>query len=166
MGIPILEGYGLTETSPVVVSERYGPTELTQGGLRPVPGVNVFVCQVSGEDEEGDAVSLRAVPVTEAGDEGEICVVGPNVMQGYWGREDATAEVLVPLDLPDGQVATAFQPLRDHAKAGLPFFLKWHAARPAAFCWVEAKPQPVAFADPKFLGGSLDVAAIVEGVTP
>ena len=117
MGIPILEGYGLTETSPVVVSERYGPTELTQGGLRPVPGVNVFICQVSEEEEqdgEGGGgkkeAALTAVTVDNPGDEGEICVVGPNVMQGYWGRPDATAEALVPLQLPGGQgVATAFR---------------------------------------------------------
>ena len=66
--------YGLTETSPIVVVERYGPTEKTQGGMREIPGVAVLLCK---PDASGKLVEVGD------GEEGEICVVGPNVMMGY-----------------------------------------------------------------------------------
>ena len=67
MGIPILEGYGLTETSPLVVCEQFAATEKRQGGLKPIPGVTVTI-------RDADGVELPQ------GSEGEICVEGPNVM--------------------------------------------------------------------------------------
>jgi len=72
LGIIILEGYGLTETSPVVsantmTSRKYGSVG------KPLPGVSVRVA-----------------------DDGEILVKGPNVMHGYWKNLDATAEVIDP----------------------------------------------------------------------
>ena len=64
------QGYGLTETSPCVASERFGPTEVTQGGLRAVPGVKIHICEPNGS------------AVLPLGDEGEISITGPNVMLG------------------------------------------------------------------------------------
>ena len=63
------QGYGLTETSPILTSERYGLTEQLQGGMRPIPGVTLLIC-----DPEGTPLPPGA--------EGEICAVGANVMRG------------------------------------------------------------------------------------
>lgn len=76
-GIPIHEGYGMTETSPVIAFNRFEP-----GGTRfgtvgmPIPGLEVKI-----EPEAGAA-------------DGEILVRGPNVMLGYFNRPKATAAVL------------------------------------------------------------------------
>ena len=86
IGIPIIEGYGLTETSPIIVTEKYGPTEFTQGGLQEAPGVQVYICEQN---------SSKVLPMET---EGEICVVGPNVMIGYHNRDEETSEVIFDLD--------------------------------------------------------------------
>lgn len=76
-GIEIREGYGLTETSPVVAMNRFEP-----GGYRfgtvgiPIPGVEVKI------DQENE------------GEEGEILVKGPNIMMGYYKKEPFTKEVM------------------------------------------------------------------------
>eukprot|EP00943_MAST-04B_sp_MAST-4B-sp1_P007339 g7339.t1 len=95
IGIPMLEGYGLTETSPVVALERYGPTEKTQGGLQAVPGVEILI------------VKPNEVEELKNGEEGEICVVGNNIMKGYHKREDATDEVIYTR--PDGSNDRVFR---------------------------------------------------------
>ena len=95
IGIPMLEGYGLTETSPVVALERYGPTEKTQGGLQAVPGVEIIIVKPNEMEE------------LEHGEEGEICVVGSNIMKGYYKREDATEEVIYIR--PDGSNDRVFR---------------------------------------------------------
>lgn len=76
-GIPIKEGYGLTETSPVVSFNRFEPggTKLGTVGI-PIPGVEVKI--VKKEDEE----------------EGEILVKGPNVMMGYYNNPEQTKKVI------------------------------------------------------------------------
>ncbi|WCR43214.1 long-chain-fatty-acid--CoA ligase FadD2 [Stutzerimonas stutzeri] len=80
-GCTVVEGYGLTETSPVVCANPYGEhSRLGTVGL-PVPGTTVKVI-----DDEGNALPL--------GERGELCVKGPQVMKGYWQRPEATAEVL------------------------------------------------------------------------
>lgn len=71
-GIPVLEGYGLTETSPVIAVNNFEPNSLRFGTVGPV---------------------IRDVQVKFAED-GEILVKGPNVMKGYYKRPDATAEVI------------------------------------------------------------------------
>jgi len=75
LGLPVLEGYGLTETSPVACANR--PSRPEPGGVGwPVPGVEV---RIADPDEEGN---------------GEIAIRGPNVMLGYYGNPRGTAEVL------------------------------------------------------------------------
>jgi long-chain acyl-CoA synthetase len=80
-GIPIRQGYGLTEAAPVVTSALpEGPQKPTSIGV-PVPGVEVRLVDEEGED-------------TYAGDPGEIWVRGPNVFPGYWRNEEATRAAL------------------------------------------------------------------------
>jgi long-chain acyl-CoA synthetase len=87
IGIPICEGYGLTETSPIMAINT--PEQRKVGSVgRPIGGVTVYVV-----DEEG-----REVP---RGQEGEICCVGPNVMRGYYKNQKATDEVISVA--PDGK---------------------------------------------------------------
>jgi long-chain acyl-CoA synthetase len=75
LGFTIYQGYGITETSPVISVEC--PTACKTGTVgRPIPGVEV---QIENPNEEGV---------------GEILVRGPNVMQGYYGRPKETAEVI------------------------------------------------------------------------
>ena len=91
-GMRITEGYGLTETSPVMTvspwgKERYG----TVGHV--VPGVTVAIQRV----EDGAIIaelSGNDYPSTLTSAEGEILCKGPNVMQGYWGKKKDTAEVI------------------------------------------------------------------------
>ncbi|ACE85982.1 AMP-binding protein [Cellvibrio japonicus] len=77
---PLTEGYGLTETSPVLC---INPVDNVQLGTVGIPVMDTE-CKVI--DEHGNSL-----PTGEAG---ELCVRGPQVMKGYWQRPDATAEVL------------------------------------------------------------------------
>jgi long-chain acyl-CoA synthetase len=78
---PIWQGYGLTETSPIVSSSLVGG-EPKQGSIGlPLPGVEVRLVDTEGED----ALS---------GDPGEVWVRGANVFPGYWHDDEATASVL------------------------------------------------------------------------
>ncbi len=80
-GCRIVEGYGLTETSPVVSTNPYGEAaRLGTVGL-PVVGTQLKIV-----DDQGDELPV--------GERGELCVKGPQVMKGYWQRPDATAEAL------------------------------------------------------------------------
>lgn len=79
-GIPIYEGDGPTECSPVTcINPIDGLKKHASVGL-PIPGVEMSI-----RDSEGKEVHDQEI--------GEICVKGPNVMKGYWNRPDATAEV-------------------------------------------------------------------------
>jgi long-chain acyl-CoA synthetase len=79
LGIPIYEGYGLSETSPAVSMNRPGHCKLGTVGV-PLPGVRVEIDRSSTGD---DLV-------------GEIIVYGPNVMRGYHNRPEETARALTP----------------------------------------------------------------------
>jgi len=77
----LVEGYGLTESSPVVcVNPIDGNDRIGTIGL-PVPSTDVKLI-----DDDGKEVA--------AGEQGELCCKGPQVMQGYWQRPDETAKVL------------------------------------------------------------------------
>jgi long-chain acyl-CoA synthetase len=80
-GCKILEGYGLSETSPVA-SFNHPDRERKVGSIgTPVAGVEMRVV-----DEDGGDVP--------EGEVGEIAIKGPNVMKGYWRKDDATAEAI------------------------------------------------------------------------
>jgi long-chain acyl-CoA synthetase len=82
-GHAIIEGYGLSETSPVLTCNRGDIAEWTGTIGLPVPSTDISI-----RDDAGNELPL--------GEHGEICARGPQVMAGYWQRPDATAEVMTP----------------------------------------------------------------------
>ena len=88
-GKALLEGYGLTETSPVVCTNPLDLKEYNGSIGLPVPSTEIDI-----RDDQG-----RSLGVGEAG---ELCVRGPQVMKGYWQRPEETAKVIGP----DGFLAT------------------------------------------------------------
>ncbi len=89
----LLEGYGLTECSPLVSVNPYDITEHTGSIGLPVPSTDVRVV-----DDQGNDV--------EPGAPGELWIHGPQVMAGYWQRPDATEEVLKNGWLLSGDIVT------------------------------------------------------------
>jgi long-chain acyl-CoA synthetase len=81
-GIPLLEAYGLTETSPAACINPFVPGFEYNGtaGL-PIPSTVVTI-----RDDDTRILSI--------GETGEICISGPQVMKGYWNRPDETANVM------------------------------------------------------------------------
>ena len=79
-GCDICEGFGMTETSPVATVNPIGNIQLGTIGI-PVPST---LCKVI--DADGNELPL--------GERGELCVKGPQVMKGYWQRQEATDEIL------------------------------------------------------------------------
>ena len=80
-GVPILEGYGLTETSPVATTNPYNITAHTGTIGLPVPSTIITI-----RDDDGKELPVGAT--------GEICIAGPQVMKGYWQRPEETAKVM------------------------------------------------------------------------
>ncbi|WP_457335982.1 long-chain-fatty-acid--CoA ligase [Rhizobacter sp. P5_C2] len=80
-GCPIVEGYGLSETSPVATINRFDEPAFTGSIGLPVPSTEIAI-----RDDAGNAVPL--------GQSGEICIRGPQVMAGYWNRPDETRLVM------------------------------------------------------------------------
>jgi long-chain acyl-CoA synthetase len=80
MGVPIVEGYGLTETSPVVTCNPVNIKDWTGMIGLPIPSTDVAILDDAG----------RELPL---GQEGEICTRGPQVTKGYWKSPDETAKV-------------------------------------------------------------------------
>ncbi len=80
-GVPLIEAYGLSETSPGVCVNPLRNTEHSGSIGLPLPSTEVGIF-----DEEGHMLAV--------GEEGEICVRGPQVMHGYWQRPEETAKVL------------------------------------------------------------------------
>ncbi|MES2300274.1 MAG: long-chain fatty acid--CoA ligase [Pseudomonadota bacterium] len=82
-GCPIVEGYGMSETSPVATANRLDIKEFTGTIGLPLPSTEVLIL-----DDDGVPVPL--------GEPGEIAIRGPQVMRGYWQREDENASVMTP----------------------------------------------------------------------
>ncbi|WP_066732460.1 long-chain fatty acid--CoA ligase [Cupriavidus sp. D384] len=82
-GCPIIEGYGLSETSP---SATCNPTD--SDAFSGTIGLPLPSTEVSIRDDDGNELPL--------GQPGEICLRGPQVMAGYWNRPDETAKVMTP----------------------------------------------------------------------
>jgi len=80
-GVPIHEGYGLSETSPVATTNRLDSADFTGTIGLPIPSTDIAI-----RDEDGKDMAL--------GEVGEICIRGPQVMVGYWNRPDETAKVM------------------------------------------------------------------------
>ncbi|MDX3806889.1 AMP-binding protein [Bosea thiooxidans] len=99
-GRPIIEGYGLSETSPVATINRPDIQEFSGTIGYPIPSTEIVIRDADGND----------VPI---GESGEICIRGPQVMRGYWNRPDETAKAMtadgyfrsgdIGVMLPDGQ---------------------------------------------------------------
>jgi long-chain acyl-CoA synthetase len=81
-GTELVEGYGLTEASPVVCINPVRSPKIGTVGL-PVPSTEVAI-----RDDHGNDLAV--------GEAGEICVRGPQVMKGYWQRPDESGFVLTP----------------------------------------------------------------------
>jgi long-chain acyl-CoA synthetase len=88
----VLEGYGLTEASPIVCCNPVDGTDRVGTIGLPVPSTLVKLI-----DDNGKEVAQ--------GEAGELCVKGPQVMKGYWNRPDETAKVIVDGWLKTGDVA-------------------------------------------------------------
>ena len=80
-GAPIIEGYGLSETSPTLTCNPADSSEYTGSIGIPVPSTYISI-----RDDDGKEVPL--------GEPGEICAKGPQVMVGYWQRPEETAQVM------------------------------------------------------------------------
>ena len=81
VGIPLIEGYGLSEASPVVSLNPIRGARKGGSIGQPIPDVEVTI-----QDESGNELPVKAV--------GEICVRGGNVMRGYWNQPEETAKAL------------------------------------------------------------------------
>ena len=92
-GKAIVEGYGLTETSPVACCNRIDVSDYTGGIGYPMPSTEISI-----RDEDGNEVGLDQP--------GELCIRGPQVMRGYWNRPEETAAVLNDGWLRTGDMAT------------------------------------------------------------
>jgi long-chain acyl-CoA synthetase len=88
-GNVLTQAWGLTETSPAACINPFDVAEFNGSIGLPIPST-----EISSRDDAGNDLGLNQ--------SGEICVRGPQVMRGYWGRQDETAKVM----LPDGWLRT------------------------------------------------------------
>jgi long-chain acyl-CoA synthetase len=102
LGLPLLQGWGMSEASPAIAAQRFSPWrfrftnyyEKHAGSVGPpLPGIEVKLIDVPGKD----------IRVSERG-EGEVCVRGPSVFAGYWGAEEETRAAIVDGWLHTGDV--------------------------------------------------------------
>ncbi len=83
-GCPLVEGYGLSECSPVVTCNPFDGRRREGSAGQAIPFTQIEIREPEG---------ARALLPT--GEKGEVCVIGPQVMAGYWRRPDATAESII-----------------------------------------------------------------------
>src|SRR6056297_3803307 len=95
-GVPLIEAYGLTETSPAACINPMDLEDYNGAIGLPIPST---ACKVI--DDQGNEVAV--------GEPGELCIRGPQVMKGYWQRPDETAQVLSS----DGWLKTGDMACRD-----------------------------------------------------
>jgi len=93
-GVNVLEGYGLSETSPVASFNRLDRPKKTGSIGLPIWGVEFRL-----EDSNGKVI-------TDTDEPGEICIKGHNVMKGYWGNTEATEESIKDGWFRTGDVGT------------------------------------------------------------
>jgi long-chain acyl-CoA synthetase len=82
-GKPITQAYGLTETSPAAIVNPLDITGFTGSIGVPISSTDVRICDDSGND-------------VKPGTAGEICIRGPQVMEGYWRQPEETSKVMLP----------------------------------------------------------------------
>ncbi len=82
-GCPVVEGYGLSETSPVATVNRLDLAQFNGSIGLPVPNTEIAI-----RDDDGNDLPI--------GERGEICIRGPQVMAGYWNRPEDTAQAIGP----------------------------------------------------------------------
>ncbi len=82
-GKPIVQAYGLTETSPAAIVNPLGVSTFTGSIGVPISSTEVRICDDDGRD-------------VAQGERGEICIRGPQVMEGYWHKPEETAKVMLP----------------------------------------------------------------------
>jgi long-chain acyl-CoA synthetase len=82
-GVPLIEAYGLTETSPAATMNPLHLPQFNGSIGLPIPSTDVVLRDDAGND-------------VKAGEPGEICIKGPQVMAGYWQRPDETAKAMTP----------------------------------------------------------------------
>ena len=80
-GVPLVEAYGLTETSPAATINPFDQTEFSGSIGLPIPSTDIVL-----RDDDGRDVAF--------GEPGEICIRGPQVMAGYWQRPAETAQAM------------------------------------------------------------------------
>ncbi|HEX2295606.1 MAG TPA: long-chain fatty acid--CoA ligase [Actinomycetota bacterium] len=91
-GVDVYEGYGLTETSPTLTSNRMAEAPRPGSIGKPLPGVEIRLVDDSGND-------------VELGDPGEILARGPNVFKGYWNKDEETRRAFAGEWFRTGDVA-------------------------------------------------------------
>jgi long-chain acyl-CoA synthetase len=91
-GCRLVEGYGLTEASPVVTCNPFAAVKTGSVGI-PLPGTTVEIRAV-----------LDPSTILGPGEKGEICVRGPQVMTGYWRRPEETAQIFADGALRTGDI--------------------------------------------------------------
>jgi long-chain acyl-CoA synthetase len=82
-GKPVVQGYGLTEASPIVCVNPLDAASFSESIGLPLPSTEISI-----RDDDGKPLAANQT--------GEICVRGPQVMKGYWNDAAATAEVMLP----------------------------------------------------------------------
>ena len=92
-GCKLVEGYGLSETSPVATCNPLEGAVKEESIGQPVPATVISIRELGNPEQ-----------VCAQGEKGEICIQGPQVMAGYWQRPDATADTMVGSYLRTGDV--------------------------------------------------------------